>query len=123
MASRSLLQLPKRDWHVVRHGSHYHQVHLARQGACACGDPHQVSARDTMVTVAITAPQSQAGVREPGLQRLGTNPSRVPSLGPGMPHVAVRSSQAAASLHVSEEQAVKERKKTSWRYLQLHRRF
>lgn len=61
------LQLPKRDWHVVRHGSHYHQVHLARQGACACGDPHQVSARDTMLTVAITAPQGQAGLWERGL--------------------------------------------------------
>lgn len=65
-----------------------------------------------MLTVAITVLQSQAGVQEPGLQRLGTNPSRVLSLGLEMLHVAARSSQVAASLHVSEKQVVKERKKT-----------
>lgn len=76
-----------------------------------------------MLRVAVTALQSQAGVRERGLQRLGTNPSRVPSLGLGTLHVAARSSQVAASLRVSEEQVVKERKKTSWRSPRLHRRF
>lgn len=76
-----------------------------------------------MLTVAVTALQSQAGLWEQGLQRLGTNPSRVPSLGPGTLHVAARSSQVAASPHVSEEQVVKERIKTSWRSPWLHHRF
>lgn len=53
--------------------------------------------------VAITALQSQVGLQGRGLQRLGTNPSQVPSLGLGTPCVAARSSQVAASLHVSEK--------------------
>lgn len=61
MASCPLSQLPQCDWHMVCHSSHYHQVHLARQGAGACGDPHQV--RHDAVG-AITARQSQAGLGE-----------------------------------------------------------
>jgi len=67
--------------------------------------------------------RARQGVREQGLQRLGTNPSWVPSLGLGTLHVAAGSSRVAASLRVSEEQVVKERRRTSWRSPRLHRRF
>lgn len=102
-----LLQLSERDRHVVRHGRHHHQVHLARQGACARGDPHQVCA-----DVTLTAPQGRAGTR---VQKLGTDPPEVPSQVPEKLHVAARSSQEAASPHVLWEQAVKERRKACWR--------
>lgn len=120
-ASCPLSQLSKCDWHLVCHGSHYPQVHLARQGAGACGDPHQVSTRNTVVMVAITALQSQAGVQERGLQRLVTNPSQVQSLQLGTLHIAARISQVAASLGASEE--VMEEEESSWRSPKLHHRF
>lgn len=67
-----------------------------------------------MLAVTLTALQSQAGTRERGVRRLRTDPCQVLSQVPEKLHVAARSSQVAASLHVSREQVVKEQRKACW---------